>query len=86
MTYSFAALNVSENGRSGQKGIDMANMIDLNSPLFGAGVRHLQASRSAGRAWRGVYARNWLGETPLQRTNAWRKLAVSLKPKCSAIR
>ncbi len=29
--------------------------------------------------------RNWLGATPLQRTNAWRKLAVSLKPSASAI-
>ncbi len=30
--------------------------------------------------------RNWLGATPLQRTKAWRKLAVSLKPRVSAMR
>ena len=29
---------------------------------------------------------NWLGATPLQRTKAWRKLAVSLKPSSSAMR
>ena len=30
--------------------------------------------------------RKWLGATPLQRWKAWRKLAVSLNPKVSAIR
>jgi len=57
---------------NGQKGIDMAKRADRISPPFDAK--------------RTNQARKWLGATPLQRTNAWRKLAVSLKPKVSAMR
>ncbi|MCE6977668.1 hypothetical protein EI534_09740 [Pseudomonas frederiksbergensis] len=43
--------------------------------------------RGQARSHRGYRCgRNWLGATPLQRTNAWRKLAVSLNPNASAIR
>ncbi len=90
---SVAARGATENGRKGQRGSIWPKTLTAIRPFpadqkiaaFGSSYTDRRRSCRRLRSF-DLQGLNWLGATPLQRTNAWRKLAVSLKPRVSAMR
>lgn len=82
-----------------EKTLKVYNWVGCTAVLRGVAFQRMAAAAKRGSIWPTAVSvirpflvlvcpaqgRNWLGATPLQRTKAWRKLAVSLKPSCSAI-